>query len=105
MKAVSDQLDFRYNMLSNTKFIADREVIRMRKQHDVDKNNSRDISVHVDYGCTVGEKFSILDKDIHRELNCPPRGLYIFLQVYTNGKVRVQRGDGLNKRIVYTIIG
>jgi len=92
LKASPAQLVFNRDMLLNVKFIADWEMIRLRKQEDVDKNNARENSLRVDHDYHIGDKVLVTDQDIHRKLNCPTKGPYNIIQIYTNGTVRVQRG-------------
>ena len=79
-------------MLLNLKFVADWETIKLRKQKDVDKNNSRKNSLRIHYDYQVGDKVLITSNDIHRKLNCPTKCPYPIVQVYSNGTVRVQNG-------------
>ena len=92
LKASPAQLVFNRDMLLNVKFIADWEMIRLRKQEDVDKNNARENSLRVDHDYHIGDKVLVTDRDIHCKLNCPTKGPYNIIQIYTNGTVRVQRG-------------
>ena len=100
MKASPAQLVFNRDMLLNIKFIADWETIRLRKQKDVDRNKERERerererenSLRVDHDYHIGDKVLVTDNDIHRKLNCPTKGPYNIIQVYTNGTVRVQKG-------------
>ena len=92
LKASPAQLVFNRDMLLNIKFIADWETIRLRRQKDVDRNNERENSLRVDHDYHIGDKVLVTDNDIHRKLNCPTKGPYNILQVYTNGTVRVQKG-------------
>ena len=92
LKASPAQLVFNRDMLLNVKFIADWKMIRLRKQKDVDRNNARENSLSVDHDYHIGDKVLVTDQDIHCKLNCPTKGPYNMIQVYTNGTVRVQRG-------------
>ena len=92
LQASPAQLVFGRDMLLDMKFIADWEAIRLRKQRDVDKNNSKENSLRVPHDYQVGDKVLVTDKDIQRKLNCPTKGPYSIVQVYTSGTIRVQRG-------------
>ena len=92
LQASPAQLVFGRDMLLDMKFVADWEAIRLRKQRDVDKNNSKENSLRVPHDYHIGDKVLITDKDIHRKLNCPTKGPYSIVQVYANGTIRVQRG-------------
>ncbi len=86
------QLVFSRDMLLNIKFIADWEAIMLRKQDLIDKNNTRENSLRVDYDYQVGDLVLITSNDITRKLNCPAKGPFRIIQVYTNGTVCVQNG-------------
>ena len=79
-------------MLLNLKFVADWEAIKLRKQKDVDKNNSRENSLRIHHDYQVGDKVLITSNDIHRKLNCPTKGPYPIAQVYLNGTVCGENG-------------
>ena len=92
LKASPAQLFFNRDMLLNIKFIVDWKIIRLRKQKDVDRHNEREDSLRVDHDCQIGNKVIVTDNDIHSKLNCPTKGPHNIIQVYINGRVRVQRG-------------
>ena len=92
LQATPGQLVFGRDMLLNLKFVADWEAIKLRKQRDVDKNNSRENSLRIHHDYQVGDKVLITSNDIHRKLSCPTKGPYPIVQVYSNGTVRVQNG-------------
>ena len=73
LQASPAQLVFGRDMLLDMKFLADWEAIRLRKQKDVDKNNSKENSLRVPHDYQVGDKVLVTDKDIHRKLNCPTK--------------------------------
>ena len=73
LQASPAQLVFGRDMLLDMKFIADWEAIRLRKQRDVDKNNSKENSLRVPHDYQIGDKVLVTDKDIHRKLNCPTK--------------------------------
>ena len=74
-------------MLLNLKFVVDWEAIRLKKEKDRDKMNSRENSsrIHQDY--QVDDKVLIISNDIYRKFNCPTKGPYPTVQVYSNGTV------------------
>ena len=92
LQASPAQLVFIQDMMLNIKLIADWEAIRLRKQKQVDKDTDKENSLRVDYDYAVGDKVLITDKDIDRKLNCPTKGPYEIIQIYTNGTVRVKKG-------------
>ena len=93
LQATPGQLVFGRNMLSNLKFVPDWEAISLRQQKDVDRNNSKENTVRrINHDYQVGDKVIITNNDIHRDLNCPTKGPYPIVQVYSNSTVRVQNG-------------
>ena len=54
LQASPTQLVFGRDMLLDMKFIADWEAIRLKKQNDVDKNNSKENSLRVSHDYKVG---------------------------------------------------
>ena len=80
-------------MLSNLKFVPDWEAISLRQQKDVDRNNSKENTVRrINHDYQVGDKVIITNNDIHRDLNCPTKGPYPIVQVYSNGTASAQNG-------------
>ena len=57
-----------------------------------ERERERENSLRVDHDYHIGDKVLVTDNDIHRKLNCPTKGPYNIIQVYTNGTVRVQKG-------------
>ena len=92
LQATPGQLVFGRDILLNLKFVADWEVIKIRKQRDEDKNISRENSLRIHHDYQVGDNVLITSNDIHRKLNCPTKGPHPIVQVYSNGTVRVQNG-------------
>ena len=74
------------------KFVADWEAIRLRKQKDADKMNSRENSLRIHHDYQVNDKVLITSNDIYRKLNCPIKGPYPIVQVYSNSTVCAQNG-------------
>ena len=108
LQASPAQLIFSRDMLLNIKFIADWESIRLRKQKVIDTNNARENSLRVDYDYQIGDKVLVTSTDITRKLNCPTKGPFNIIQVYTNGTVRVQNGAvservNIRRCIPYTV--
>ena len=64
LQATPGQLVFGRDMLLNLKFVADWEAIKLRKQRDVDKNNSRENSLRIHHEYQVGDKVLITSNDI-----------------------------------------
>ena len=64
LQAIPSQLVFGRDMLLKLKFVADWEAIKLRKQKDVDKNNSRENSLRIHHDYQVGDKVLITSNDI-----------------------------------------
>ena len=86
------QLVFGWDMLLDMNFLADWEAIRLKKQKDIDNNNSKENSLRVSHDYQVGDKVLVTDKDIRRKLNYPTKGPYSIIQVYTNCTICAQCG-------------
>ena len=54
--------------------------------------NSRENSLRIHQDYQVDDKVLITSNDIHRKLNCPTKGPYPTVQVYSNSTVCVQNG-------------
>ena len=76
-------------MFLNLKFVADWDVIRLRKQKDMDKNNNKENSLRIHHDYQVGEKVLITNNDIHRKLSYPAKDPQPNVQVYSNSTVCV----------------
>ena len=70
----------------------------MKKQALVDKANLRENNNRVDYDYQIDDKVYVIKDSIYRKLEAPKLGLFVITDVYTNGTVRIQRGN-VNERI------
>ena len=70
----------------------------MKKQALVDKANLRENSKRVDYDYQIDDKVYIIKDGIYQKLEAPKLGPFVITDVYTNGTVRIQRGN-VNERI------
>ena len=70
----------------------------MKKQALVDKANLRENQKRVDYDYQIDNKVYIIKDGIYRKLDAPKMGPFRITDVYTNGTVRIQRGN-VNERI------
>ena len=70
----------------------------MKKQALVDKANLRENSNRVDYDYQIDDKVYVIKDGIYRKLEALKLGAFVITDVYTNGTVRIQRGN-VNERI------
>ena len=70
----------------------------MKKQALVDKANLRENSTQVDYDYQIDDKVYVIKDGIYRKLEAPKLGQFVIMDVYTNGTVRIQRGN-VNEQI------
>ncbi len=69
----------------------------MRKQKDIDKNNAKENGLRINHDYQIGDKVLITNNDIDRKLNCPTKGPFPIVQVYTNGTVCFQNGTVIER--------
>ena len=87
------QLVFGRDMVLPLQFVAEWEYIRTRKQEAIDKSNLRENKKCVDWDYKIGDFVLISDSnEIKRKLDCPTRGPYKIIEVYSNGTVRIENG-------------
>ena len=101
--ATPAQLVFGRDMLFNIKALINWKELSLKKQKLVDKANLRENRNRVDYDYTVGHKVYIKNDGVQRKMDCPKEGPFKegpfeITDVFTNGTVRIQRGN-VNERI------
>ena len=79
LKASPAQLVFCQDMLWNVRVINDWEAIMLRKEHNTDKKNIIENSLHIDHDYKVGDRILIIDKDMYSKLSCPTQGAYTLI--------------------------
>lgn len=92
------QLVFGRDMMFNIKSLVNWKELSIKKQALVDKANLRENQKRVDYDYQVDNKVYIIKDGIYRKLDAPKLGPFRITDVYTNGTVRIQRGN-VNERI------
>ena len=96
--ATPAQLVFGRDMLFNLKALINWKELSIKKQKLVDKANLRENKHRVDYDYTVGQDIYIKNDGIQRKMDSPKQGPFKITEVFTNGTVRIQRGN-VNERI------
>ena len=79
-------------MVMPLQYIAQWDLIKKSKQEKINYSNTRENSTRVDWDYKVDDLVLISDKDISRKLDCPTKGPYKIVQVFTNGTVLIQYG-------------
>ena len=65
----------------------------MKKQALVDKANLKENIKRVDYDYQIDDKVYVIKDGIYRKLEALKLGPFVITDVYTNGTVRIQRGN------------
>ena len=89
---------FGRDMLFNIASMVNWKELSLRKQTQVDQSNARENSKRVDFDYEVGQQVYIRSDGINRKMDQPKSGPYQITHVFTNGTVRIQRGN-INERI------
>ena len=69
-----------------------------KKQKLIDKANLRENRKRIDYDYTVGQEVYIKNDGVQRKMDDPKQGPFTITDVFTNGTVRIQRGN-VNEQI------
>ena len=85
-------------MLFNLKALINWKELPIKIQKLVDKANLRENKNRIDYDYTVGQEIYIKNDGIQRKMDSPKQGPFTITEVFTNGTVRIQRGN-VNERI------
>ena len=96
--ATPAQLVFGRDMIFNLQTMVDWKALSIRKQKLVDAANLRENQNRIDFDYQIGQKVYVINNDIKRKLESPKKGPYLITNIYTNGTVRIQRGN-VNERI------
>ena len=64
----------------------------------MDKANLRENNKRIDYDYQIDDKVYVIKDGIYRKLDTPKLGPFSITDVFTNGTVRIQRGN-VNERI------
>ena len=90
-QASPGQLVFGRDMIWNVKHIANWQLIRDRKQAQINKDNIRENRTRIPHEYKVGDQVLMNDNQAYK-YEPQRRGPYQILQVNNNGTVRIQRG-------------
>ena len=71
---------------------ADWDLIRNRKQKEIDRNNARENRSRVAHEYKEGDQVYVKKPGILRKLEAPREGPYPISKVFNNGTVDVKRG-------------
>ena len=90
--ATPAQLVFSRDMLFNISTLVNWKALALNKQKSVDRANLRENCGRVDYDYQVGQRVYVVRDGIFRKLESPKFGPFPITDIYTNGRVRIQRG-------------
>ena len=93
LQATPAQLVFGRDSILNTKFEADWNIIRQRKQSMIAKNNERENQGRIKHTYKVGDKVLYKRDDKAKFQKDPWDGPYTLEEVFNNGTVRFKRGS------------
>jgi hypothetical protein len=98
LKATPGQLVFgRYKVLTTT-FVADWGAIEQQHQKEMARNSRRENASRINHDYKVGYKVLLKKLGKHlRKLEAPRTGPHTVTAIYTNGTLRIQKGN-VNKR-------
>ena len=82
LQATPAQLIFRRDMIYPVEYVAEWDVLRQKKQKQIDKNNHRENSRQIDFDYRVGQKILIINTNIQRKLDNPTTGPYKITDVF-----------------------
>jgi hypothetical protein len=86
-------------MVLPIKFMADWGAIEQQRQKEMGRNNRREIDSRISHDYKVGDKVLLKKPGKHlRKLEVPRTGSHTVTAIYTNGTVRIQKGN-VNGRV------
>jgi hypothetical protein len=94
---------FGRDAIMNTKFTANWELIRKRKQRLIDQNNQKENSKRIAHKYRVGDKVLYRIDSLSKYNENPYEGPYQIVRVNTNGTVRLKMNavtDTVNIRLL-----
>ena len=92
LQATPMQLVFGRDSMLNVKFEADWNLIKKRKQQEINRNNIRENSKRLPYQYQVGEKILITRGLKNKYGDNPYEGPYRVLSINENGTLRFRKG-------------
>ena len=99
LQATPAQLVFGRDMILPISVQADWDVIKQRKQEEIDRNNRRENRSRISHKYKVGDKVYLNKEGIQRKLATPRTGPYKLTAVYDNGTVSVQTSTNVQERV------
>ena len=90
-QATPMQLVFGRDAIINTKFIADWDYIRQRKQNIIHNNNERENAKRIPHTYQIGDKIMLKKYNQHKYGGPEYEGPYAITTVNDNSTVRIQR--------------
>ena len=103
LQATPAQLVFGRDAILNTKFEANWQMIKQRKQQIIHKNNLRENNKRIEHKYSIGDKVLYQNKTLSKFDENPWKGPYEILKINNNGTVRLQMGaiiDTINIRLI-----
>jgi hypothetical protein len=99
LKATPGQLVFGRDMVLPIKFVADWGAIEQQRQKEMAPNNKRENATVINHDYKVGDKVLLKKPGKHlKKLEAPRTGPYTVTAIYTNGTLRIQKGN-VNERV------
>ena len=99
LQATPAQLVFGRDMLLPIRINADWDLIKQRKQEEIDRNNRRENRDRVDHTYKAGDKVYLRKEGIQRKLTAPRDGPFPVNKVYDNGTLDVKLSDSVRERV------
>ena len=92
LQATPAQLVFGRDMILPITFKANWDLIKSRKQNEINRNNDRENRGRVDHKCKVGDQVYLREEGKRRKLSSPRSGPFEITAVYNNGTVEILQG-------------
>ena len=90
--ATPGQLVYSRDMLLPIKFNYDWASIKMRRQHEIARNNKRENKSRIPYQFKVGDKITLDKPGKIRKLSTPKLGPFTIERVHNNGTITIRKG-------------
>jgi hypothetical protein len=99
LQATPAQLVFGRDMILPISISADWNMIKQRKQSEINRNNRRENRDRVDHTYKVGDKILLTKPGIQRKLHSPREGPYEITAVYDNGTIAIRTSKAVTERV------
>ena len=103
-QATPSQLVFGRDAILNTKFEANWQIIKQRKQNLINKNNQRENAKRIPHQYQIGDKVLLHLGDVKSKFAPQYEGPYEIVSVHNNGTVHIRKGpvtERVNIRIIH----